>query len=39
MTHLCLDTLNRDEDKAEPIGYFQCKTQSGIVINQVMSVL
>ncbi|CAL1287961.1 unnamed protein product [Larinioides sclopetarius] len=34
MTMLCLDTLNRDEDKSEPIGYFHCKPNSDLVINQ-----
>lgn len=34
-SHMCLDTLNRDEDKSEPIGFYPCKTHSGVVINQV----
>ncbi|GFX03331.1 polypeptide N-acetylgalactosaminyltransferase 1 [Trichonephila clavipes] len=37
LSHLCLDTLNRDEDKSEPIGYFHCKPHSEIVINQLLS--
>ncbi|KAG8197446.1 hypothetical protein JTE90_014928 [Oedothorax gibbosus] len=37
MTRLCLDTLNKDEDKEEPIGYFHCKKESELVINQLLS--
>lgn len=37
ISNLCLDTLNKDEDKTEPIGLYPCKNQKGVVMNQMLS--
>ncbi|XP_013786813.2 polypeptide N-acetylgalactosaminyltransferase 1-like [Limulus polyphemus] len=37
VSNLCLDNLNRDEDKSEPLGLHHCKSQKGVVMNQVFS--
>ncbi|XP_076361409.1 polypeptide N-acetylgalactosaminyltransferase 1-like [Tachypleus tridentatus] len=36
-TNLCLDKLNRNEDKSEPLGLFYCNTQTAFVMNQLFS--
>lgn len=37
VTNLCLDTLNRDEDYPHAVGLFMCKSQDGVVMNQLFS--
>ncbi|XP_013771905.1 polypeptide N-acetylgalactosaminyltransferase 1-like [Limulus polyphemus] len=36
-TNLCLDKLNRNEDKSEALGLFYCNTQIAFVMNQLFS--